>query len=132
MTSFGKIDVAGPGALGLLERVCGNRVDRPVGGVVYTQLLDRRGGIVADVTVTRLAEEHFRVVTGAGVVDSDLGWLRRVADDAGLARVALADDSDELAVIGMWGPHARDVLEAVADDDVSGAALPFRRAAGSR
>ena len=54
MTSFGKIEVAGPGALALLDRVCANRVDRPPGSVVYTQWCDRRGGIVADVTVTRL------------------------------------------------------------------------------
>ena len=76
MTSFGKIEVTGPGALGLLERVADNRIDRPVGSLVYTQFLNAHGGIVADVTVTRLGEEHFRVVTGAGTVDSDLGWLR--------------------------------------------------------
>src|ERR1700674_5295687 len=75
MTSFGKIDVRGPGALALLERVAGNLIDRPSGSVVYTQLLADNGGIAADVTVTRLAEEHFRVVTGAGYVNSDLGWL---------------------------------------------------------
>ena len=77
LTSFGKIAVEGPGALALLERVCDNRIDRPLGSVVYTQLLNAGGGIVADVTVTRLAEERFRVVTGAGAVDSDLGWLER-------------------------------------------------------
>ena len=75
MTSFGKLDVSGDGALALLERVCDNRIDRPVGAVVYTQLLDARGGIVGDVTVTRLADDRFRVVTGAGTVDSDRGWL---------------------------------------------------------
>ena len=84
MTSFGKIEVEGPGALPLLERVCDNRIDRPPGSVVYTQLLNARGGIVADVTVTRLGEQRFRVVTGAGVVDSDIGWLRlHVRDEDG-------------------------------------------------
>ena len=58
MTSFGKLEVSGPGALPLLERVCDNRIDRPVGSVVYTQLLDGRGGIVGDVTVTRLADDR--------------------------------------------------------------------------
>jgi 4-methylaminobutanoate oxidase (formaldehyde-forming) len=129
MTSFGKIAVTGPDALALLERACANRVERPVGGVVYTQMLDRRGGILADVTVTRLGEERFRVVTGAGVVDADRGWLVKVADEAGLARVTLADESDAHAVIGLFGPHARDVLQAVTEHDVSRAALPFRRAA---
>ena len=127
MTSFGKIEVSGPGALPLLERVADNRIDRPVGSVVYTQFLNDRGGIVADVTVTRLAEERFRVVTGAGTVDSDLGWLRlnlREEDGA----VELRDVSDELAVIGLWGPRARDVLAAVTEDDVGREALPFRAA----
>ena len=76
MTSFGKIAVEGPGAAALLERVCDAHVDRPAGSVVYTQFLNERGGIVADVTVTRLDEQRFRVVTGAAAVDSDLGWLR--------------------------------------------------------
>src|SRR5437899_6235846 len=66
MTSFGKIDVTGPGALPLLDRVAGNLIDRAPGSIVYTQLLETTGGIAADVTITRLGEEHFRVVTGAG------------------------------------------------------------------
>jgi glycine cleavage system aminomethyltransferase T len=126
MTSFGKIEVSGPDALPLLERVADNRIDRPVGGVVYTQFLDDRGGIVADVTVTRLADERFRVVTGAGLVDSDRGWLELSKRDA--EDVEIRDVTDDLAVIGMWGPASREVLQEVADGDVSGEALPFRRA----
>src|SRR6266851_1834461 len=71
MSSFGKIEVRGPGALPLLERLADNLIDRPAGSVVYTQLLEKDGGIAADVTITRLGEEHFRVVTGAGYVNSD-------------------------------------------------------------
>ncbi len=127
MTSFGKLEVHGPDALALLERACANRIDRAPGAVVYTQMLDRRGGVVADITVTRLADDRFRVVTGAGVVDADHGWLRMVADDAGLARVAIDDRTDELAVIGSWGPAARAVLAAATGDDVSNEALPFYR-----
>ena len=95
--------------------------------MVYTQLLNGRGGIVADVTVTRLGEDRFRVVTGAGVVDSDLGWLRAAVepDDE---PVTLRDASAELAVIGMWGPAARTVLEGATEDDVSAEAFPFRTA----
>src|SRR6476646_5687843 len=127
MTSFGKIEVQGPGALPLLARVACNLIDRPPGSVVYTQLLNSRGGIVADVTVTRLGDDRFRVVTGAGVVDSDLGWLRsNVQPDDGPG--ALRDASTELAVIGMWGPAARDVLEATTGDDVSAEGFPFRTA----
>ena len=76
LSSFGKIAVRGPGALALLERVSDSRMDRPVGRVTYTQFLNQAGGIVADLTVTRLASDEFRVVTGAGAIDSDLGWLR--------------------------------------------------------
>jgi 4-methylaminobutanoate oxidase (formaldehyde-forming) len=127
MTSFGKIEVRGPGALALLERVAGNLIDRPPGSVIYTQFLEKDGGIAADVTVTRLAEEHFRVVTGAGYVNSDLGWLHmQLHDDDG--QVELRETTEELSVIGMWGPNARDVLERVADGDVSEAGFPFMQA----
>ena len=128
MTSFGKLEVRGPGALTLLDRVCDSRIDRPVGSVIYTQFCDHRGGIVADVTVTRLREDGFRVVTGAGTVDSDRGWLTlaRRPDDAPME---IVDVSDAYAVIGIWGPAAREVLARCTDDDVADAALPFRRAA---
>jgi glycine cleavage system aminomethyltransferase T len=125
LSSFGKIEVAGPGALTLLERVCDNRIDRPVGSVVYTQFLNARGGIVADLTVTRLAEDRFRLVTGAGAIDSDLGWLQRCRA-SGDGPVTLRDVSEEHAVIGIWGPRARDILAAVTGDDVSDAAIPYR------
>jgi glycine cleavage system aminomethyltransferase T/glycine/D-amino acid oxidase-like deaminating enzyme len=131
MTSFGKIDVSGPGALTLLERVAGNRIDRAAGTVIYTQLLEKNGGIAADVTVTRIAEEHFRVVTGAGYVNSDLGWLRLQVRD-GDAPVELRETTDELSVIGMWGPHAREVMERVTDDDVSESGFPFMQARNIR
>src|SRR3954451_15831643 len=127
MTSFGKIAVSGPGALPLLERVADNRIERAEGSVVYTQFLDERGGIVSDVTVTRLTDERFRVVTGAGAVDSDLGWLRLSAR-SGDGEVEIREESDELAVIGIWGPESRAVLQEVTDDDVSNEAIPFRRA----
>jgi 4-methylaminobutanoate oxidase (formaldehyde-forming) len=126
LSSFGKIEVVGPAACALLQRVAAGDVDRPIGAVVYTQFLDRRAGIVADLTVTRLAPDHFRVVTGAGYAASDLGWLRlHVAEGE---TVTLSDSSDELACIGLWGPAARVVLAAAADHDVSNGALPLRTA----
>jgi hypothetical protein len=98
MTSFGKIDVTGPDALAVLERVADNRIDRPMGSVVYTQFLERRGGIVADVTVTRMSDDRFRVVTGSGTVDADRGWIRaNVRDDEA---VVLRDVTDELDAVG--------------------------------
>jgi glycine cleavage system aminomethyltransferase T/glycine/D-amino acid oxidase-like deaminating enzyme len=127
MSSFGKIEITGRGALPLLERVAGNLIDRPVGSVVYTQLLEKNGGIAADVTITRLASDHFRLVTGAGYVNSDLGWLRLQMRD-GDRDVELRESSDDMSVIGMWGPHARDVLARVTDDDVSEDGFPFMEA----
>jgi len=131
LSSFGKIAVEGPDALRLLEHCAANRIDRPVGRIVYTPLLDARGGIVADVTVSRLGEQRFRVVSGAGAVASDLGWLRLQAA-AIAADCELRDESAEQAVIALWGPRSRSVLAAVSDADVSARALPFARAAAIR
>jgi 4-methylaminobutanoate oxidase (formaldehyde-forming) len=101
MTSFGKLELS---ELDVLERVCGARIDRPVGSIAYTQLLDERGRIVGDVTVTRLAADRFRVITGAGAVDSDRGFLE-------LHGARVADVTDDWAVIGLWGPSVRGALE---------------------
>jgi 4-methylaminobutanoate oxidase (formaldehyde-forming) len=131
MSSFGKIEVSGPGALHLLERVAGNLIDRPPGSVVYTQLLEKTGGIAADVTVTRLDANRFRVVTGAGYVNSDLGWLHMQVDNLDPA-VEIKETTDELSVIGLWGPRARDILERVTPDDVSDSAFPFMHARSLR
>jgi 4-methylaminobutanoate oxidase (formaldehyde-forming) len=129
LSSFGKIAVEGPGALGLLQRVSANEIDRPVGSVIYTQWCDERGGIVADVTVTRLADDRFRVVTGAGYLASELAWLRtHLSADDGAA--VIRDVSGDLATIGFWGPRARDVMAAagVLEDEIGDRAIPPRRA----
>ena len=130
LSSFGKIAVRGPGALGLLQRVCANDIDRPVGAVVYSQALDDRGGMLADLTVTRLATDDFRVVTGAGSVAGDLGWL--VANRGDEDPIEVRDESDAWAVLGLWGPAARAVLGRATDDPVDDAALPLRRAVAIR
>ncbi len=127
MTSFGKIDIQGLGALPLLQRLADSDVDRKSGAVIYCQFLNERGGVVSDVTITRLGKNHFRVVTGAGFIDSDLGWIRAHVK-ASDGPVELRDITDELTVIGMWGPRARKVLQAVTRDDVSNKALPYMTA----
>jgi 4-methylaminobutanoate oxidase (formaldehyde-forming) len=133
LSSFGKIDVGGLGALPLLQRVAANDVDRPVGATIYSQFLDERGGIVADVTVTRHAMDRFRVVTGSGYLAADLGWLvARAADEPTIERVTVEDVTDAWSVIGLWGPHARDVLGRVSHDPVDDAALPMRQARSIR
>ena len=127
LTSFGKIEVAGPGALALLQRVCANDVDRPIGTAVYGQFLDERGGILADVTITRLAEDRFRVLTGAGYLAADLGWIRTNARD-GDGPVEIRDVTPDWTVIGLWGPRTRGILAATTPDDVSDAGIGLRTA----
>jgi 4-methylaminobutanoate oxidase (formaldehyde-forming) len=124
MSSFGKIDVEGPGALTLLQRLSANNIDARPGKVIYTQFLNTRGGVEADLTITRLTEDRFRVVTGSGFIGNDMGWIKmhiRPEDGA----VVVRDVTEELACLGLWGPRARDVLQAVADGDVSNQALPY-------
>ena len=126
LSSFGKLAVEGPGAPGLLQRVSANDVDRPIGSIVYSPWCDERGGTVADVTVTRLGETSFRVVTGAGYAASDLAWLTtHLADDEA---VHLRDVSGDFATMGLWGPRARDVLGVATGDAVDDVALPQRSA----
>src|SRR5258708_33667065 len=74
LTSFGKIDVSGPGALALLQRACANDIDKPLGSTIYGQFLDQRGGIVADVTTTRRGAHHFRGLTRAGYPAAVPSW----------------------------------------------------------
>ena len=130
MTSFGKIEVWGPGAVALLQRLADNDVDKPVGSVVYTQFLNPRGGIESDLTIVRLASDRFRVITGSSFVDGDLGWIRMHLPDDGSAEVG--EVTDGWACIGMWGPEARRVLKAVTPSDVSNVAFPYMTARAIR
>ncbi len=123
MTSFGKFEVNGPGALDLLQRVACNNIDRPTGSLVYTQFLNTRGGIESDLTVCRLADDRFRVITGTSFLSNDLEWVRTHTPTDG--SVELRDVSDELACIGLWGPKARDVLGQATSDDISNDAFPY-------
>jgi glycine cleavage system aminomethyltransferase T/glycine/D-amino acid oxidase-like deaminating enzyme len=128
LTSFGKIEVSGSGALGLLQRACANDVDRAPGSTVYGQFLDVSGGIVADITATRLAADRFRVLTGSGYLAADLGWLvARAADDPPIEDVSVRDITADWTVIGLWGLRARDVLGAVTANRVDDAVLPLRQ-----
>ena len=110
LSSFGKIAVEGPGALGLLQRVSANDIGRPVGSVVYTQWCDERGGMVADVTVTRLADDRFRVVTGAGYLASEMAWLRAHldADDGAVDDPRRQRGADHDRAVGAAGAGRRD------------------------
>jgi glycine cleavage system aminomethyltransferase T/glycine/D-amino acid oxidase-like deaminating enzyme len=114
-SSFAKLDVRGP--VSFLQRMCAADVDRPVGTVVYTQLLNARAGIEADLTVTRLGETHFRVVTSTASGVRDLAWLRRHAPDG----VTVEDVTGGYGCLCLWGPAARDILQPLVDE-----ALDFR------
>ena len=127
-TSFAKIEVAGPGACALLQRVCANDVDTAVGRVTYTQMLNERGGIEADFTVTRLAQDQYRIITGTAFGGHDIWWLRRHAPADGSVRIT--DVTSSLACIGLQGPRARDILSSVCDDDLSHGAFGYMRARG--
>jgi glycine cleavage system aminomethyltransferase T/glycine/D-amino acid oxidase-like deaminating enzyme len=113
-SSFAKIEVAGPGAADYLEWLCDNRVARAVGQITYTQMLNARGGIECDFTVTRVDEELFSIVTGTAFGNHDLSWIRRNAPADGSVRVS--DVTSRWACFGLWGPRARDVLAPLTPD----------------
>ena len=122
-SSFAKYELSGPDAVQALEWICANDVSRPAGRLTYTQLLNTRGGIEADLTVARISEDLFYIVTGTGFRTHDLGWI---ADHipAGLD-VTLRDITEEWGTLSLMGPRARDVLSGVTDSDVSNAGFPF-------
>ena len=122
-TSFAKIEVAGEGAGAFLEHLCDNRVARDVGAITYTQMLNPRGGIECDFTVTRLADDRFRIVTGTAFGQHDLAWIREHAPGDG--SVSVEEVTSKYACFGIWGPAAREVLTQVTDDDLS---FPYMRA----
>ncbi len=125
-TSFSKFEINGPGALALLQALCANDIDRPIGSIVYTQMLNPRGGIECDFTVTRLGEERFRIITGTAFGEHDRSWIRLHAPDDGSVRID--DVTSMFACIGLWGPRARAILQKVTRADVSNPAFPYMTA----
>ena len=123
-TSFAKFEVSGPGALDLLQRLCANDVDARVGRVVYTQMLNRQGGIESDLTVTRLAPDVFRMITGTASGSRDLASIRKHEGSGAVIR----DATSSLACLGIWGPAAREVLVAICDEELSNGAFPYMTA----
>lgn len=122
-SSFSKFELLGPGALTAIQRLAVSNMDRPDGSVIYTQLCNERGGIEADLTITRLGENHFYIVTGAGFGVHDSDWIRRHLPADGSA--ILTEVTSGYAVINICGPKSRAVLAQVAEGDISNAAFPF-------
>jgi glycine cleavage system aminomethyltransferase T/glycine/D-amino acid oxidase-like deaminating enzyme len=113
-SSFAKLEIAGPGAGEFLEGLCDNRVARDVGAITYTQMLNSRGGIECDFTVTRVEQELFSIVTGTAFGNHDLSWIRRHAPRDGSVRCS--DVTARWACFALWGPRARDILAPLTDD----------------
>jgi len=122
-SSFAKFVVQGPDAEAVLNRISANNMSVPVGKVVYTQWLNERGGIEADLTVTREAPDRYLVVTAAATQTRDFSWLQRnIPADA---RATAVDVSSSMAVLGVMGPRSRELLRQLTDADMSPAAFPF-------
>jgi len=122
-TSFGKLLVQGPGALGLLQRLCANEVDVPEGRMVYTAMLNERGGFESDLTLVRQAADRFLVVTGSAQPQRDRDWIERHVQAT--EQVVVSDVSALTSVLSLMGPCARELLARVSPNDLSPQALPF-------
>lgn len=122
MSSFGKIRVEGRDAEGFLNRICGAEIAVPVGKIVYTQFLNSRGGIEADVTVTRLSETAFLIVTPSTTVPADMAWLRRHLHEE---FAVITDVTAGEGVLAIMGPRARELMQAISPADFSNDINPF-------
>jgi glycine cleavage system aminomethyltransferase T/glycine/D-amino acid oxidase-like deaminating enzyme len=121
LSAFQILDIEGPGALASVQQTCVAQCDVAVGKVVYTPVLDANGGFRSDLTVMRLGDDHFRVVTGGAHGMADAQWFTdHLVDGA-----TLTDRTDEISTIGLWGPRARDVLASLTDADVSDEGFHF-------
>ncbi len=114
-STFGKIDVTGTDACKFLNRVCTNQINRPIGRVIYTTMLNERGGIESDFTVFRLGSNHFRLYLGTAFLKNDLSWLHRQIQDEELS---LADRTDEFCVLGLMGPNAANVVSTAGGESL--------------
>jgi len=122
-TSFAKLRLEGADAEAVLQRLCANDVAVPPGRVVYTAMLNERGGFESDLTVTRLAADAYLIVTGSAQGTRDLDWIRRHLP-AG-ARATITDVTGASAVLGLMGPRSRELLARVSDADLGPDAFPF-------
>jgi 4-methylaminobutanoate oxidase (formaldehyde-forming) len=125
-TSFAKFALKGPDAEAALSWIAANDVAKPVGSLIYTQMLNDKGGIECDLTCVRVAEDEYYIVTGTGYATHDFDWISKNIPDGMNAQ--LFDVTSSYAVLSLMGPKARDILQAVTRDDVSNDAFPFGKA----
>jgi len=123
LTAFAIFDVSGPSALDVVQRTAMRQMDVAVGKVVYTPVLSPKGGFKSDLTIMRLGDEHFRVVTGGAHGMGDLKWFRDQCPEDGSAQVT--DLTSSMTTLGIWGPKARDIVQSLTKADMSNEAFPF-------
>ncbi|MGH8957572.1 MAG: FAD-dependent oxidoreductase, partial [Acidimicrobiia bacterium] len=121
--SIGPVEVSGPGSLSFLQYLCTNDVDLPVGAATYTLILTPRGTVKRDVTIARLEQDRFWLLTGKSNLPAELAYYWSYAPGDG--SVVIVDRSEEFAAVGLWGPRARDILSTVTDADLSSEAFPW-------
>ena len=122
-SSFAKFLLRGADSVKALDWICANRIDRPVGSVIYTQLLNKRGGIESDLTVTRIDHDAFYLVTGTGFITHDFHWIDRHLPKGMNAN--LTDETENWAVLSLMGPNARALLNRLTESPIDNASLPF-------
>lgn len=123
MSTFAKFEIRGAGALGLLQKIAANQMDHPVGSVTYTAFLTPSAGIRCDLTVVRVEQDRFLVMTGGSTGAYDLSWIN--SQSVGASAVEIKDISERYCCIGLWGPNSREILSAITRDDVSNSACPY-------
>jgi len=129
-SSFSKYEISGPGAFAALQRLAANDLDKPKGALVYTQLCNERGGIEADLTFARLDDNRFYMVTGSAFGVRDMGWIGKHLPTDG--SVTVQELTSARATINLAGPLCRQILDKVADGDVSNEAFPYMTARALR
>ena len=122
-SSFAKFELTGRHAFETLQHIAANDLDRAAGSVVYTQFCNRRGGVEADLTITRIGENRFYIVTGSGFGVRDANWITRHMPRDG--SVTLSEVTSGWGAVNLCGPRARDTLGKVCEDDISNEALPY-------
>ncbi len=123
LTAFAIFDITGPGVVDYMQQMTVNQVDRPVGSAVYTPLLTPHGGFRSDLTVMRLGDEHYRVITGGFDGARDRYWFRKWLPEDG--SVTFTDVTSAYTTIGVWGPNARELVSGVTKHDMSNEAFPY-------
>ena len=123
LTPFAKFEVTGPGVVAYLQNLCANDIDKPVGKVIYTAMLDKNGGIMCDLTISRLGPQKYWVITGGAVHGHDLAWMQAHLPTDG--SVQISDVSSRYCCVGLWGPKAPAILQSLTKTDVSKPAFKF-------